>query len=161
MTAVANPPSFQQINRATWGTNGGQGGLNSLNDDEVARMFMPRKSAQRANSSSSISSNSSVNSSSSSSTATMTQPTPQTNGISIPPSNDGGVWNAAAARKKPAETSPAELTGVGQIFAGDARPLINLPNARTGAGRFYPFLCTVRLPGAGRGRRGEPPRRMA
>lgn len=106
MTAVANPPSFQQINRATWGTNGGQGGLNSLNDDEVARMFMPRKSAQRANSSSSILSNSSVNSSSSSSTATMTQPTPQTNGISIPPSNDSGGWNAAAARKKPQRAGP-------------------------------------------------------
>src|ERR1700738_1167130 len=100
MTAVANPPNLPQINRAAWGANGNQGGLNSMNADEVARMFMPRKSAQRANSSSSISSNSSVTSNSSSSTATMTQPTPQTNGISIPPSNDGGGRTAAVARKK-------------------------------------------------------------
>lgn len=106
MTAVANPPSFQQINRAAWGANGGQGGLNSMNSDEVARMFMPRKSAQRANSSSSLSSNASVNSSSSSSTAAMTQPTPQTNGISISPSTDGGGWNATAARKKPQRAGP-------------------------------------------------------
>lgn len=77
-----------------------------MNADEVARMLMPRKSAQRANSSSSISSNSSAVSSSSSSTSTMTQPAPQTNGISIPPGSDGGGWNAAVARKKPQRTGP-------------------------------------------------------
>src|SRR5271167_2139834 len=101
MTAVANPPSFQQNNRPAWGASVSQGGLNSMNSDEVARMFMPRKSAQRANSSSSISSNSSITSSSSSLTSTMTQQTPQTNGVSIPHNSDGGGWSTAAARKKP------------------------------------------------------------
>ncbi len=103
MTAVANPPSFQQINRSAWGANGGQGGLNAMNVDEVARMFMPRKSAQRANSSSSISSNAS----SSSSTTTITQAAPQTNGVqSLAPAGDGGGWNAPAARKKPQRAGP-------------------------------------------------------
>lgn len=115
MTAVASPPSFQQNTRSTWGANVGQGGLNAMNADEVARMFMPRKSAQRANSSSSISSNSST-----SSTATAVQPSPQAaNGVPMSTSNDLSSWGtAAAARKKtqragPWPTSKAEpISGV-------------------------------------------------
>ena len=112
MTAVANPRSFQQNSRSVWGASVGQGGLN-MNADEVARMFAPRKSAQRANSSSSISSNSST-----SSTATIPTPAPQTNGVPTTASSDSSSWGTAAARKKtqragPWPTSKAEaISGV-------------------------------------------------
>jgi len=101
MTAVASPPSFQQNNRAAWGASVGQGGLNAMNADEVARMFMPRKSAQRTNSSSSIASNSST-----SSNATIAQPTPQTNGVPMSAAGDLSTWGTAAARKKPQRAGP-------------------------------------------------------
>ncbi|KAF4624382.1 hypothetical protein G7Y89_g13789 [Cudoniella acicularis] len=104
MTAVANPPSFQQSSRSPWGASVGQGGLNSMNPDEVARMFMPRKSAQRANSSSSIASTSS--NSSTSSTSTISQSAPQTNGVPMSASGDLSSWGTAAARKKPQRTGP-------------------------------------------------------
>ncbi|KAL4892967.1 hypothetical protein BDV59DRAFT_193478 [Aspergillus ambiguus] len=62
MTAVASPPSVQSGPRLGWYTsgNGGQGALSSMNADEVSRMFMPRKTLQRSNSSSSLSSTSST-----------------------------------------------------------------------------------------------------
>ncbi|KAH7381902.1 cytoplasm to vacuole targeting protein-like protein Vps64 [Cadophora sp. MPI-SDFR-AT-0126] len=105
MTAVANLPSFQQNSRSAWSANVSQGGLNAMNADEVARMFMPRKSAQRANSSSSISSNSSA--SSTSSTSTIAQVQPQTNGVPMIPSGDLSTWGGtAAARKKTPRTGP-------------------------------------------------------
>ena len=73
-----------------------------MNADEVARMFMPRKSAQRANSSSSISSNSTT-----SSTATTSQPSPQANGVPMSTSNDLNSWGtSAAARKKTQRAGP-------------------------------------------------------
>jgi len=72
-----------------------------MNADEVARMFMPRKSAQRANSSSSISSNSST-----SSTATIPSPAPQLNGVPMVPSGELNSWGTAAARKKAQRTGP-------------------------------------------------------
>ncbi|RDW61328.1 putative VPS64 [Coleophoma crateriformis] len=97
MTAVANPPSFQQINRSAWGASQG-GGM----DTDVGRMFMPRKSAQRSNSSSSIASNAS-----SSSTSTVSQAAPQTNGASMPVAGDLSSWGTqGAARKKPQRTGP-------------------------------------------------------
>ena len=101
MTAVANPPSFQQNSRSVWGASVGQGALNAMNADEVARMFAPRKSAQRANSSSSISSNSST-----SSTATIAQPSPQPNGVPMSASGDLSSWGTAAARKKNQRAGP-------------------------------------------------------
>lgn len=101
MTAVASPPSFQQNNRSAWGASVGQGGLNAMNADEVARMFMPRKSAQRTNSSSSISTNSST-----SSTATIAQPAPQSNGVPMSAAGDLSSWGTAAARKKPQRAGP-------------------------------------------------------
>ncbi|KFY73152.1 hypothetical protein V499_06745 [Pseudogymnoascus sp. VKM F-103] len=105
MTAVANPPSFQQpLNRTQWSSNG-QGALNSMNPDEVARMFMPRKSVQRANSSSSLSSNSST---SSSGTSTMSNASQQSTGT-LTPVSDVGTWSsttAAGTRKKPQRTGP-------------------------------------------------------
>ncbi|PLB45731.1 putative cytoplasm to vacuole targeting Vps64 [Aspergillus steynii IBT 23096] len=62
MTAVASPPSVQSGPRLGWydSSNGGQGALSSMNADEVSRMFMPRKTVQRSNSSSSLGSNSST-----------------------------------------------------------------------------------------------------
>ncbi|CAG8974795.1 hypothetical protein HYALB_00000407 [Hymenoscyphus albidus] len=107
MTAVANPPSFPSTNRSPWGASVGQGGLNSMNNmnamssEEVARMFMPRKSAQRANSSSSISSNSSA---SSSSTSTIGQSTPLTNGV--PMTAGDNSMGTAVTRKKPQRAGP-------------------------------------------------------
>jgi pSer/pThr/pTyr-binding forkhead associated (FHA) protein len=71
-----------------------------MNPDEVTRMFMPRKSASRANSSSSIASSSST-----SSTSTAVIPAPPTNGV--PMSTSGGEWGGtAAARKKPQRAGP-------------------------------------------------------
>ena len=98
MTAVASPPSFQQNTRAAWSVN--QGGLNAMNAEEVSRMFMPRKSAQRTNSSSSISSLSST-----SSNSTVVQPSPQSNGVAIPAGDTLSSWGTAA-RKKPQRTGP-------------------------------------------------------
>lgn len=73
-----------------------------MNSNEVARMFMPRKSAQRANSSSSISSNSSM-----SSTATVPAvSSPQINGTPMPATGDMAPWGSAAARKKPQRAGP-------------------------------------------------------
>lgn len=78
-----------------------------MNADEVARMFMPRKSAQRTNSSSSINSVSSASSTSStssiSSTATAVRDPPPTNGVPMTPSEG---WGTAAARKKPQRAGP-------------------------------------------------------
>ena len=81
-----------------------------MNADEVARMFMPRKSAQRANSSSSISSNSST----SSTTTTIAQPSPQTNGVPMSTSGDLN-WGTAAARKKTQRAGPWPTTKVEPI----------------------------------------------
>ncbi|KAL6237720.1 hypothetical protein BDW75DRAFT_71995 [Aspergillus navahoensis] len=62
MTAVASPPSVQTGPRLGWydSGDGGQGALSSMNPEEVSRMFIPRKTLHRSNSSSSIGSNSSV-----------------------------------------------------------------------------------------------------
>ncbi|EAW11541.1 putative cytoplasm to vacuole targeting Vps64 [Aspergillus clavatus NRRL 1] len=61
MTAVASPPSVQEGPRLGWydSGKGGQGALSSMND-EVSRMFIPRKTIHRSNSSSSLGSNSST-----------------------------------------------------------------------------------------------------
>ncbi|OKL60761.1 hypothetical protein UA08_04272 [Talaromyces atroroseus] len=66
MTAVASPPSVQSGPRLGWYStgNGGQAALGSMNTEDVSRMFMPRKSVQRSNSSSSLSSNASTSSTS-------------------------------------------------------------------------------------------------
>jgi pSer/pThr/pTyr-binding forkhead associated (FHA) protein len=72
-----------------------------MNTNEVARMFMPRKSAQRANSSSSISSSSST-----SSTTTVPASSPQPNGTPMSATGDLSAWGTAATRKKPQRTGP-------------------------------------------------------
>jgi hypothetical protein len=105
-----------------------------MNADEVARMFMPRKSAQRANSSSSLSSNASSTSSSSSSTTTITQPAPQSNSISMPAANDVVGWNATAARKKPQRAGPWPSNKLDPIAAVSApRPQAILATNGTSA----------------------------
>ncbi|EGE84274.1 hypothetical protein RJ035_000741 [Blastomyces gilchristii] len=64
MTAVASPPSVQSGPRLGWhpAVDGGQGALTPSSSDEGLRMFIPRKSVQRTNSSSSLNSNSSTSS---------------------------------------------------------------------------------------------------
>ncbi|KAH9889157.1 hypothetical protein F4778DRAFT_393242 [Xylariomycetidae sp. FL2044] len=105
MTAVASPPNFTQHNRPGWGINpGGHGSqMNPMNSEELNRMFMPRKSLQRNNSSSSISSNSS-----NSSTSTVATSNSQANGASMQPSGDMNTWSNAqpAPRKRPQGKAP-------------------------------------------------------
>ncbi|OAA60398.1 cytoplasm to vacuole targeting protein [Niveomyces insectorum RCEF 264] len=96
MTAVANPPSFANVNRPAWGS-GGQSlnNLNSLNNanhhDDVRSMFAPRnKSMQRTNSSSSIASttsNASSNASSASSAYTVVSSNGSSSSAAV---NNGG-----------------------------------------------------------------------
>ena len=105
MTAVASPPSFQQNNRAAWGASVNTGGLNAMNADDVSRMFMPRKSAQRTNSSSSISSTSSV-----SSNGTISQTPTQTNGLPMSGTGELSSWGTGATRKKPQRAGPWPAT---------------------------------------------------
>lgn len=106
MTAVASPPTLSQHNRPAWGMNGHRGvqSVDAMNPDELNRMFMPRKSLQRNNSSSSISSNSS-----NTSTSTVVGPNgqpPQPNGttngapLSIAGAGDLGSWVQPAPRKR-------------------------------------------------------------
>lgn len=103
MTAVANPPSFANLNRPGW-INGGQP-LNSMNTSDDARginMFMQRKTLQRSNSSSSVSSTSS-----NTSTSTVTSnPGSQPNGISMSAVGDNGWSNPPAPRKRPTPKGP-------------------------------------------------------
>ncbi|KAI4110685.1 MAG: hypothetical protein LQ339_001262 [Xanthoria mediterranea] len=95
MTAVVSPSSVQP--HSQWNPGDAGRGLHSMNADDVTRMFMPRRSAQRTNSSSSTSSTA-PSSSSSSTTFTIPVPPPQPNG-EIPITN--GEQAAGAIRKKP------------------------------------------------------------
>ncbi|KAI4117844.1 MAG: hypothetical protein LQ345_001993 [Seirophora villosa] len=98
MTAVVSPSSVQPHTQWNPG-DAAQGGLHAMNADDVTRIFMPRKSAQRTNSSSSTASSSS--SASSSSTFTVPVPSPQpTSDISTTTGDQG----ALAAKKKPARS---------------------------------------------------------
>ncbi|ORY60694.1 uncharacterized protein BCR38DRAFT_348917 [Pseudomassariella vexata] len=105
MTAVASPPTFQQHNRPAWGINGSHTGqsLNPMNPEELNRMFMPRKSLQRNNSSSSISSTSSA--SSTATVASSPNPHPQPNGVPMPAGGDLSSWQNGN-RKRPQGKAP-------------------------------------------------------
>ena len=114
MTAVASPPSFQNLDRTGW-INGGQP-LNAMNPDDVrgVNMFMARRPLQRTNSSSSTSTLSST-----SSTSTVTSNPPQSSN----PQNSAeanGWSNAPPRNKKPQAARPwpkaetAEYMGRGQ-----------------------------------------------
>ncbi|KKK16095.1 hypothetical protein P175DRAFT_0430123 [Aspergillus ochraceoroseus IBT 24754] len=90
MTAVASPPSVQSGPRLGWceSSNGGPGALSSMNADEVSRMFMPRKTIQRSNSSSSLGSTSST-----SSTSTVSA-TPLGTNAGQPSNTDSATWSS-------------------------------------------------------------------
>ncbi len=109
MTAVASPPSLQPLR---W-SNGGEG-IDSMSE-EVTRMLMPRKSAQRTNSSSS------TTSSSSSSSSIIPAPAPQTNGDTPTMNGEAGGWGI---RKKPAR---------GLWPSSKAEPVSGLSTARSQA----------------------------
>lgn len=94
MTAVAPPVNFQNINRQAWSAEGGANGA----------MFMPRKSAQRTNSSSSLSSQASSTSTISASSA-QSQPT----SVALPNGTDASSW-AARKPKGPKGLYPATKT---------------------------------------------------
>ncbi|CAK7229845.1 hypothetical protein SCUCBS95973_007369 [Sporothrix curviconia] len=96
MTAVANPPSFANINRPAWGS-GSQTLNGSSNHDDVRSMFAPRKSMQRTNSSSSIASNAST--ASSSSTVTV---------IAANGNSNGGPVGGAAGIGSITSSSPSD-----------------------------------------------------
>ncbi|KOC11676.1 putative cytoplasm to vacuole targeting Vps64 [Aspergillus flavus AF70] len=94
MTAVASPPSVQSGPRLGWyeSGNGGQGALSSMNGDEVSRMFMPRKTIQRSNSSSSLGSTTS--------TSTVTS-TPQNTNAGQSHIPESATWSS---KKKPSRS---------------------------------------------------------
>lgn len=94
MTAVAPPVQFQNINRQAWSAEGGANGA----------MYMPRKSAQRTNSSSSLSSQAS-STSTISAASTQSQP----NGVALPNGTDASSW-AARKTKGPKGLYPATKT---------------------------------------------------
>lgn len=112
MTAVASPPSVQSGPRLGWhpAVDGGQGTLTPSNSDEGLRMFMPRKSVQRANSSSSLNSNSS-------STSTIIANSQHSNANHA--SNESG---SAASKKKPYKYSWSN---------SKAEPVSGVTNARS------------------------------
>ncbi|KAG9200817.1 hypothetical protein G6514_006673 [Epicoccum nigrum] len=94
MTAVAPPVQFQNINRQAWSAEGGANGA----------MYMPRKSAQRSNSSSSLSSQAS-----STSTVSAASQQSQPNGVALPNGTDTTTW-AARKTKGPKGLYPATKT---------------------------------------------------
>ncbi|KAJ4374009.1 hypothetical protein N0V83_002748 [Neocucurbitaria cava] len=113
MTAVAPPVNFQNINRQAWSAEGVPNG---------GAMFMPRKSAQRTNSSSSLSSQAS-------STSTLSASSSQANGVAPPNGSEASAW-AARKAKAPKGLWPASKT---EPVSGitTARPQ---PVASTGSG---------------------------
>ncbi|KAJ9608074.1 hypothetical protein H2200_007062 [Cladophialophora chaetospira] len=130
-TAVASPPSFNNISRLNWnGLNGNSGGFSSMSSDEVSRMFLPqRKTVQRSTSSSSLSSNSS-----SGSTVTLTQ-----NDVSSEPSQvgpkkkaRGGFWpvskSESTASVSNARANGSLQTAVGTSAVGKSPVQPALPN---------------------------------
>lgn len=112
MTAVASPPSVQSGPRLGWYSagNGGQTALTSINTDDVSRMFMPRKSVQRSNSSSSLASSAST-----SSTSTVSQ---LSNGGQTT-NGESATW---ASKKKPSR---------GLWPASKSEPVSGVSNARS------------------------------
>lgn len=103
MTAVANPPSFANLNRPGW-INGGQplNSTSSSDDPRAINMFMQRKALQRTNSSSSVSSTTS-----NSSTSTVTSnASSQPNGVSMAGAGETNGWPNNASRKRPTPKGP-------------------------------------------------------
>ncbi|GKT42711.1 uncharacterized protein ColSpa_02892 [Colletotrichum spaethianum] len=120
MTAVASPPSFQQLNRPGWNVNGGQS-LNSMNPEDVRGMFVPRKTLQRSNSSSSVASTSS-----NSSTTTVATNASQPNGTPASTNSDMSSWSSTASRKRPQPKGPWP-PGKSEGQAEFGRPVMRSP----------------------------------
>ncbi|KAL8691047.1 MAG: hypothetical protein Q9218_003649 [Villophora microphyllina] len=118
MTAVVSPSSVPAHSQWNAGDTG-QGGLHSMNAEDVTRMFMPRKSAQRTNSSSSVASSSST----SSSTFTNPPPPSQSNGETPTANGEQGAWGA---RKKPQRGlwPPSKAEPVAELSNGRPPPLL-------------------------------------
>ncbi|OAX85071.1 hypothetical protein ACJ72_00543 [Emergomyces africanus] len=112
MTAVASPPSVQSGHRLGWypAVDGGQGTLTPSGSDEGLRMFMPRKSVQRTNSSSSLNSVSS-------STSTISANSQHSNATHA--SNESGT---SLSKKKPYKYSWSN---------SKAEPVSGVTNARS------------------------------
>ena len=130
MTAVASPPSLQPL----WetGKNGSEG-LDSISAEEVSRIFMPRKSAQRQNSSSSTTSTSTTNSTSLSSTSATTSSSAPSipNGDLPPPNGDQGGWGP---RKKVARFWPSTKSeAVSGLSTARGQPLTTPSSGQSAA----------------------------
>ncbi|KAL8874007.1 MAG: hypothetical protein Q9174_000603 [Haloplaca sp. 1 TL-2023] len=123
MTAVVSPSSVPPHSQWNPGDSG-QGGLHSMNAEDVTRMFMPRKSAQRTNSSSSVASSSSSSSSSASSSSTITTPasSTQANGERLTTNGEQGAW---PARKKAQKGlwPPTKSDSVSEMSNGRPPPI--------------------------------------
>ncbi|EAQ89551.1 hypothetical protein CHGG_06170 [Chaetomium globosum CBS 148.51] len=159
MTAVANPPSFANLNRPGW-INGAQT-LNSMNpsSDDVrgVNMLMQRKPLQRSSSSSSVSSTSS-----NSSTSTVTSnPASQPNGVPMPGAGSTDGWSNPASRKRPTPKGPwsnGKPDGAGDLHRATSgrAPLTNGINGTSGLGQQQSVMSTpIQLGGqTGLGRPG-------
>lgn len=107
MTAVAPPVNYQNINRQAWSAEGVPNG---------GAIFMPRKSAQRSNSSSSLSSQASA-----SSTISASSSSSQPNGTAPPNATD---WAATRKAKAPKGLWPATKTEpIAGITAARPQPI--------------------------------------
>ncbi|KAL4881016.1 hypothetical protein BJY04DRAFT_64074 [Aspergillus karnatakaensis] len=129
MTAVASPPSVQTGPRLGWYDtgNGGQGALSSMNADEVSRMFMPRKTLHRSNSSSSIGSNSSTSTVIASPSSTdAAQPNGESANWSTKKKSSRTVWPSSKAEPVSgvstarSQAKPAFFSGAGASSAMSA-----------------------------------------
>ncbi|KAL4872402.1 hypothetical protein BDV12DRAFT_162144 [Aspergillus spectabilis] len=129
MTAVASPPSVQTGPRLGWydSGNGGQGALSSMNADEVSRMFMPRKTLHRSNSSSSIGSNSSTSTIPASASSTdAAQPNGDSANWSSKKKSSSRVWPSSKAEPVSgvstarSQAKPAFFSGAGASSAMSA-----------------------------------------
>ncbi|KAL2801236.1 hypothetical protein BJX66DRAFT_5007 [Aspergillus keveii] len=118
MTAVASPPSVQTGPRLGWydSGNGGQGALSSMNSEEVSRMFMPRKTLHRSNSSSSIGSNSST-----SSTSTILA-SPSGSDAGQAPNGESSNWSKKKSSKSVWPTSKSEPVSGISTARSQAKP---------------------------------------
>ena len=132
MTAVASPPSVQSLPRWESGKNGGEG-LESMSAEEVTRMFMPRKSAQRQNSSSSSTSTPTTNSAPLSSPAATTNSTTTSlpNGDLHLTNGDQGGWGP---RKKVAKFWPtSKAEAVSGLSTARGQPLTTPSSGQSAA----------------------------
>ncbi|KEF58551.1 uncharacterized protein A1O9_06477 [Exophiala aquamarina CBS 119918] len=120
-TAVASPPNFQNISRLNWngiGASGGGGGFSAMSSDEVSRMFMPRKTVARSNSSSSLSSNSSTSSTSTVSPLTQAD-SPAESAQSNKKKSRGGFWPVSKSEST-SSLSNARANGSLQTAIGNS-----------------------------------------